>query len=328
MELSPSEFSDYSVLQDKENIAVCNKPKSELMNEKIIKQCEFYFSDANILKDQFLLNLVKSSKEGWVDLSVIAGFKKLQSLTTDLSIIRQSLAASTKIEVSEDGNTIRRIDPLPVWDKSVYYRTIILSEFPENSNVTVESIQEFFTINGHPPSLVRVLFPNRKIPSDLKRSQILHNQLGVKICAVVEFPNRPDALKAINLSRSHWGKIYAYLLCHGNKKLNKNQPEHKTVPNTTNSKGVADDKVEPIRKPLLRRLDCLSNNGIHVSHVREPIGPPTEESAGFLPGWRELLRLQRMLIRDGAEVNKSSEAELQQLDNAIVCIDSGAVCAS
>lgn len=68
-------------------------------------------------------------------------------------------------------------------------------------------------INGHPPSLVRVLFPNRKIPSDLKRSQILHNQLGVKICAVVEFPNRPDALKAINLSRSHWGKIYAYLLC-------------------------------------------------------------------------------------------------------------------
>ncbi|VDP66093.1 unnamed protein product [Schistosoma curassoni] len=35
-----------------------------------------------------------------------------------------------------------------------------------------------------------------------------------------------------------------------------------------------------------------------------------------------------MLIRDGAEVNKSSEAELQQLDNAIVCIDSGAVCAS
>lgn len=65
-----------------------------------------------------------------------------------------------------------------------------------------------------------------------------------------------------------------------------------------------------------------------MSHVREPIGPPTEESAGFLPGWRELLRLQRMLIRDGAEVNKSSEAELQQLDNAIVCIDSGAVCAS
>lgn len=101
-----------------------------------------------------------------------------------------------------------------------------------------------------------------------------------------------------------------------------------SVPNTTNSKGVADDKVEPIRKPLLRRLDCLSNNSIHVSHVREPIGPPTEESAGFLPGWRELLRLQRMLIRDGAEVNKSSEAELQQLDNAIVCIDSGAVCAS
>ncbi|CAH8290192.1 unnamed protein product, partial [Schistosoma turkestanicum] len=212
MELSPADSADCSVLQNKEN-NVCSEPTTDCLNSKIVKQCEFYFSDANILKDQYLLNLVKSSKEGWVNLSVIANFKKIQSLSTDLDVVRQSLTASTKLELSEDGTTIRRVDPLPTWDRSVYFRTIILSDFPENSDVTVESIQQFFTVNGHPPSLVRVLFPNRKIPSDLKRSQILHKQLGVKVCAVVEFPSQPDALEAINLSLSQWGNIYAYLLC-------------------------------------------------------------------------------------------------------------------
>ncbi|CAH8647971.1 unnamed protein product [Heterobilharzia americana] len=201
-----------SELHDKENIVVCSQSISEQKNAEIVRQCEFYFSDANILKDQFLLKLVKSSKEGWVDLVIIANFKKMQALSTDHDVIRKALTASAKLEISEDGMTIRRRDPLPVWDKSVYGRSVILSDFPMNSNVTVESITEFFTNNGQPPALVRVFLPGRKVPSDLKRSQILHPQLGVKISAVVEFPSRPAALEAINLARSHWAFIYAYLL--------------------------------------------------------------------------------------------------------------------
>nr|CAX76228.1 hypothetical protein [Schistosoma japonicum]CAX76229.1 hypothetical protein [Schistosoma japonicum]CAX76230.1 hypothetical protein [Schistosoma japonicum] len=326
MELTSSEYTNCSGLQDKENINVCNNLALECINDKIVKQCEFYFSDANILKDQFLLKLVKSSKEGWVDLTVVANFKKMQSLSKDISVIRKSLAASTKLQISDDGKTVRRIEPLPEWDKAVYFRSIILSDFPDSASVTVESIQEFFTKNGYPPSLVRVLYPNRKVPPDLKRSQILHNQLGVKTCAVVEFPNRSDASEAISLSRSHWEQIYVHLLCHGNKKLKANSK--KKAINTTSSKASGDTTTDPNHKPLLRHLDYLNSNNIHVSHIREPVGPPTEESTGFSPGWRELLRLQRIFIRDGSEVNKSSIAELQTLDSAIVCIDSGPIRAS
>lgn len=57
---------------------------SEEMMTRIVKQMEFYFSDANILKDYFLLRRVRKSKGGWVRVSLLAGFKLVQSITKDI----------------------------------------------------------------------------------------------------------------------------------------------------------------------------------------------------------------------------------------------------
>ncbi|VDQ07047.1 unnamed protein product [Trichobilharzia regenti] len=133
-------------MQDKENILVDNEPNLEKISEAIVRQCEFYFSDANILKDLFLLKQVKSSTEGWVKLKVVANFKKMQALSTDHDFIRKALSTSSKLEVSEDGDRIRRRDPLPEWDKSVYGRSIILSDFPDDADVTCEGITQFYTV--------------------------------------------------------------------------------------------------------------------------------------------------------------------------------------
>ncbi len=46
-------------------------------------QVEFYFSDANICKDKFLLKHVKRNKEGFVSLKLISSFKRLKHLTKD-----------------------------------------------------------------------------------------------------------------------------------------------------------------------------------------------------------------------------------------------------
>ncbi|CAL8087719.1 unnamed protein product [Calicophoron daubneyi] len=97
---------DYEVTptQDKEN--VCGTPNGQVLSavcEKILQQCEFYFCDANILKDQFMLNQVKATPDGWVKLEVIEGFKKMKKLTNDHGVVVQALAASTKLEISEDG---------------------------------------------------------------------------------------------------------------------------------------------------------------------------------------------------------------------------------
>ena len=44
---------------------------------------EFYFSDANITKDKFLLKHVKRNKEGFVSLNLISSFKRVKHLTKD-----------------------------------------------------------------------------------------------------------------------------------------------------------------------------------------------------------------------------------------------------
>jgi len=49
----------------------------------IAEQVEFYFSDANITKDKFLLKHVKRNKEGFVSLKLVASFKRVKHLTKD-----------------------------------------------------------------------------------------------------------------------------------------------------------------------------------------------------------------------------------------------------
>ena len=53
----------------------------------IKRQVEYYFADFNLMRDQFLKNEIKLSKEagknGFVDLDIMLKFNKLANLTTD-----------------------------------------------------------------------------------------------------------------------------------------------------------------------------------------------------------------------------------------------------
>ncbi|TPP45344.1 Lupus la ribonucleoprotein [Fasciola gigantica] len=198
----------------------------ELLHQ-IAHQCEFYFSDANILKDQFLLKKVKTSKDGWVKLEVVEGFKKMQKLTKNHGIVVKALALSDKLEVSEDGLSVRRRNPLPEWDPTVYYRTLIISELPSVDDIKLTSLTEFFTTQGLPPTLLRFFAPGRKIPSDLKRSQAMHPFLGTKPSAVVEFGSREAASKALSVIRQRCSTAYIHFLSDGARKTSDENPKKK-----------------------------------------------------------------------------------------------------
>ncbi|KAL4579006.1 hypothetical protein LXL04_015141 [Taraxacum kok-saghyz] len=70
---------------------------------KILQQIEYYFSEANLKKDDYLKS--NMDEEGWVPLSLIAGFRRVQSLTSDIQLILTSLRDSTVVEVQ--GEKIR-----------------------------------------------------------------------------------------------------------------------------------------------------------------------------------------------------------------------------
>lgn len=84
---------------------------------QVRKQVEFWFDDENISSDDFLRSLIEKDPEGWVDLSVVCGFRKLVSLGATAADVRGALLSqqppSDVVEVSADGLRLRRRKPLP-----------------------------------------------------------------------------------------------------------------------------------------------------------------------------------------------------------------------
>lgn len=168
-------------------------PDDEL-KDRIIKQVEFYFSDANILKDAFLLKHVRRNKQGFVSIKLITSFKKVKSLTKDYRVVAYSLRHSDKLEVNEEGRKVRRKDPLPDWDETTPSRSVVAVNLPMESP-SIENVAEMFSKCGE-VTLIRILRPGKSVPQDVKKHATKHPEIGTTTCAVVEFEKHEAAQKA------------------------------------------------------------------------------------------------------------------------------------
>ncbi|XP_076350275.1 la-related protein 6-like [Tachypleus tridentatus] len=164
--------------------------------ENIIRQVEYYFSNANLLKDPFLLKHVRRNKQGYVSLKLIASFRKVKSFTKNWRVVAHSLRYSKDLEINEEGTKVRRKDPLPHYDETPPSRTVIAFKFPFEKP-TVEKIAELFSEYGI-ITLIRILHPSKAIPSDIKTFLYKHSEIGSSVCALVEFENRESACRASN----------------------------------------------------------------------------------------------------------------------------------
>ncbi|XP_071703453.1 la-related protein 1C-like [Rutidosis leptorrhynchoides] len=86
-------------------------PVMEPLSVQIQRQIEYYFSDANLVKDKYLRS--NMDEEGWVPVTLIAGFHRVQSLTSDIQMILSCLTDSAIVEVQ--GETLRRRDDWRKW---------------------------------------------------------------------------------------------------------------------------------------------------------------------------------------------------------------------
>lgn len=75
--------------------------------DNILKQMEFYFSEANLSKDRFLGDLVKN--DPWVPLELFLKFNKIRTLSQDLNDIIKAMKHSTLLELSEDRTKVIQI---------------------------------------------------------------------------------------------------------------------------------------------------------------------------------------------------------------------------
>jgi lupus La protein len=111
------------------------------VEQKVLKQVEFYFSDSNLPGDKFMLPIVKAN-DGWFEIATLLKFNRLKKICDDNDTIVSALRQSESLlEVNEEGTKVRRTAPLP--ERMDRIKAWIYAKgFPEDS--TIETVTEFF----------------------------------------------------------------------------------------------------------------------------------------------------------------------------------------
>ncbi len=284
---SHGEISDQDVSKPAEREFV---PPDDDLKEKIIKQVEFYFSDANILKDAFLLKHVRRNKQGYVSLKLITSFKKVKSLTKDYRVVAFSLKQADKLEVNEEETKVRRKEPLPDYDETTPSRTVVVVNLPIE-NPTIENVAELFSHCGD-IALIRILRPTKSVPNDVKKHINKHPEIGNTMCAVVEFESHDSARKACETmtNRDDWrGGMRVVLLAikkeketkhKGNKKDKDHKPPKEDLNKSISDDGREDGKDEEGKEQKRRRKRGGRRKNSRVDELKVDGESPCSYSSG------------------------------------------------
>eukprot|EP01038_Epipyxis_sp_PR26KG_P016694 gene16694-22834_t len=210
---------------------------TEILKSKIKSQVEFYFSDSNFRKDTFLKAAVASDPEGFVKLDVLLTFNKLKTLTTDKSLIEESLKDSS-IVVCE-GEKVKKLSPLSEIDTSAA-RTIYVKGYPiDDATITIESIGEQFSVYGK-VCLVRMRrFPSTK---DFKGSVFIEFETEDHYKAALAASKGPDGQVILGYKETPFLCVMPFIEWLERKKLKSGKSGIKS--NEINTKRKLDDDDE------------------------------------------------------------------------------------
>ena len=79
---------------------------------RIREQCEYYFSDSNLVVDKFLVQQILADPEGFVPLTTLLRFNRLKNLVgTDAVLLATNLEGSDKLELNAGKTSVRRRAP-------------------------------------------------------------------------------------------------------------------------------------------------------------------------------------------------------------------------
>jgi len=238
------------------------------LRDKIVVQAEYYFSDDNLRRDGFLLKHVKRNKEGFVNLKLLASFKKMRSLSRDYRVIGEALKTSTKLIVSENGLKIRRVDALPkeLLDQA-RVKNLVISKMP-NENPSMDYVIAAFPGHRDDVISVRIVKPGKKFPNDLQSHFSRHVDLKNQIVAVVEFDSPENAAAAIKtVDRTNYAGMDVKLLELGPKQAKRMSNSGESANSDTPTESDTSSVRRPKKKSGNRLLQVNGKEDSHSSYA-------------------------------------------------------------
>ncbi|KAL1336970.1 hypothetical protein HN51_031411 [Arachis hypogaea] len=161
------------------------------LQQKIIKQVEYQFSDMSLLANESFQKQVNKDPEGYVPISLIASTKKIKSLTNNTHLITQALRSSSKVVLSPDGKKVKRKNPFTEKDKEeLQSRTVVAENLPDDHSH--QNIQKIFSVVGSVKT-IRICHPPESNSSRPKGDFFISNKLH----ALVEYETPDVAEKAV-----------------------------------------------------------------------------------------------------------------------------------
>lgn len=141
---------------------------------EIRKQVEFYFSDSNLMSDNFLYSKVEGHRNLPVPISIIHSFKRMRHFQPYSAVI-DALKESEILDVTDDDSCVQRKVPIPehlkdkpmveiqkVYEDAAMARSVYVKGFGEEMPSTQFDIEAFFAEHGSTNS-VRLRRQNNKI---------------------------------------------------------------------------------------------------------------------------------------------------------------------
>ncbi|CAL4981763.1 unnamed protein product [Urochloa decumbens] len=164
---------------------------------KIRKQVEYYFSDINLATTEHLMRFISKDPEGYVPISVVAGFKKIKALVQSNSMLASALRTSSKLVVSDDGTRVKRVQPFTESDlEELQARIVVAENLPDDH--CYQNLMRLFSAAGSVRT-IRTCYPqtpNGTGPAT-NRSAKLDMLFANKLHAFVEYDTMEDATRAI-----------------------------------------------------------------------------------------------------------------------------------
>jgi len=125
------------------------KGEEPTMEEKVLKQVEFYFGDANLPNDKFI-KLESAKHDGWFPAELLLKFNKIISMVSSvpeedkLKTIIAIIQSSVLVEVNEDSTKIRRNPESPLPEGNAESKTIYLKGF-NKTETHLDQLIEYFS---------------------------------------------------------------------------------------------------------------------------------------------------------------------------------------
>ncbi|XP_030464781.1 la protein 1 [Syzygium oleosum] len=166
--------------------------------KKVHRQVEFYFSDSNLPRDNFLKKSIGESEDGLVSLALICSFTRMRShlgLETlkpeeipeeTVKAVADVLRKSEFLKLSEDGKRVGRITELKAEEVIEQVDTRTIAASPLEYNVKLENVESFFTQFAKVNSV--------RLPRHVADKRVFCGT------ALVEFSAQEDAERVLNES--------------------------------------------------------------------------------------------------------------------------------